>query len=302
MEKFIKFNLYLGLGIILISELLLFMEVTFIKNWFFSICWWSYILIIDSLNYRRNGYSLIFKRSMEFLFMAFISVFTWLIFEIINFRLNNWSYHNLPENIVKRWLGYFISYATVIPALWETAVFMESFFSRKKFRTFIKISNIILLISIFTGILSIILVLLFPRYFFPLVWLGFIFLITPINHILKIKGVIHCINNGNYGKIIAWLLTGLWAGILWEFWNYWAGSRWQYSIPYFNFLKIFEMPLLGYFGFPPFAIEVFAFYNLFSYLREKIKHYVFLKWTILSLLIAFDLICFKLIDSFTWLK
>jgi hypothetical protein len=234
--------------------------------------------------------------------MAFISVSTWLIFEIINLRLNNWTYYNLPFNVVERWCGYFISYASVIPALWGTAFFIESLLPQKKFPFSLYVPRSFLWPFIFTGIFSIILFLTFPRYFFPLVWLSLIFLVSPINYKLGIKGLIKYINEGSYEKIISWLIAGFWAGILWEFWNYWASARWQYSIPYFNFLKIFEMPILGYFGFPPFALEVFVLYNLFSYIREKIKFYPFLKWIVLLLLIILDLICFRLIDFYTWIK
>ena len=31
-------------------------------------------------------------------------------------------------------------------------------------------------------------------------------------------------------------------------------------MPIFGDIKIFEMPVLGYFGFPPFALECFAMY------------------------------------------
>jgi hypothetical protein len=48
---------------------------------------------------------------------------------------------------------------------------------------------------------------------------------------------------------------------LWEFWNYWAVSRWTYTVPYQLFgWKVFEMPALGYLGYPPFAVECWAMY------------------------------------------
>jgi hypothetical protein len=31
-------------------------------------------------------------------------------------------------------------------------------------------------------------------------------------------------------------------------------------VPIFGDIKIFEMPVLGYFGFPPFALECFTMY------------------------------------------
>ena len=40
----------------------------------------------------------------------------------------------------------------------------------------------------------------------------------------------------------------------------WAISKWTYTVPYFGNVKIFEMPVLGFLGFPPFAIECWAIY------------------------------------------
>ncbi len=50
-------------------------------------------------------------------------------------------------------------------------------------------------------------------------------------------------------------------GVLWEFWNYWATTKWTYTVPYAGNVKIFEMPVLGYLGFPPFALECYAMYH-----------------------------------------
>jgi len=50
-------------------------------------------------------------------------------------------------------------------------------------------------------------------------------------------------------------------GFFWEFWNYLSPFvKWKYNVPYVGFLKIFEMPILGYFGYLPFALEIYAFY------------------------------------------
>jgi hypothetical protein len=60
---------------------------------------------------------------------------------------------------------------------------------------------------------------------------------------------------------LALLASGALCGVLWEFWNYWALTRWTYSVPYVSHLKVFEMPALGYLGFPPFALECYAMYH-----------------------------------------
>jgi len=48
--------------------------------------------------------------------------------------------------------------------------------------------------------------------------------------------------------------------LVWECWNYWAHTKWIYNVPVPPDIKIFEMPLAGYGGFPAFAVECFAMY------------------------------------------
>ena len=55
-------------------------------------------------------------------------------------------------------------------------------------------------------------------------------------------------------------LAGLICGVLWEFWNYWASTKWEYDVPYLGHIKLFEMPVLGFLGFMPFAVESYAIY------------------------------------------
>ena len=40
--------------------------------------------------------------------------------------------------------------------------------------------------------------------------------------------------------------------------------KWVYHVPFFGWLKVFEMPILGYGGYLPFALEVFAAWSLLS--------------------------------------
>ena len=57
---------------------------------------------------------------------------------------------------------------------------------------------------------------------------------------------------------LAW--SGLLCGVLWEFWNFWSRAKWHYTVPIMEDLKIFEMPVPGYLGFPAFALECFTMY------------------------------------------
>jgi hypothetical protein len=53
-------------------------------------------------------------------------------------------------------------------------------------------------------------------------------------------------------------LAGLGTGLLWELWNLHALPHWEYRIPYLGGLRLFEMPLLGYLGYLPFALSADA--------------------------------------------
>ena len=95
-------------------------------SWFYSLAWWSYILIVDSLVYRMTGSSMIMDRPKGFLALLPWSVTIWLVFELFNLSLKNWSYIGVTGNIWLRWPGYVISYATVLPGVFETYDLLES--------------------------------------------------------------------------------------------------------------------------------------------------------------------------------
>ncbi len=69
---------------------------------------------------------------------------------------------------------------------------------------------------------------------------------------------------GNWTPHAALAFGALICGFFWEFWNYWAFPRWVYTVPFVDFGHIFEMPLLGYGGYLPFGLELFALYHLVS--------------------------------------
>ena len=135
-ERILRFNLYVGLFVFAISAILLSLQFSFMKTWFYCLAWWSFILVMDSLNFRIRKVSPLSESTKTFLFSAFISVFVWLIFELFNLRLKNWYYHDLPSQLFERWLGYFIAFASVIPAMREISYFIEGFLRKKSLSLF----------------------------------------------------------------------------------------------------------------------------------------------------------------------
>jgi hypothetical protein len=65
MKKGIHF--WLGLGFLLVFETVLLVGIRPVTTYFYSLVWWSYILMVDGLVYRRKGNSLIVNRTGQFL-------------------------------------------------------------------------------------------------------------------------------------------------------------------------------------------------------------------------------------------
>ncbi|MFC2163574.1 hypothetical protein ACFLT2_01105 [Acidobacteriota bacterium] len=303
MKSIYRLNLHIGLGAMLLAIILLVLDVRFMKTWFYICAWWPLLIILDSLNFRIGGSSPLSDSPRNFVFAAFISIPVWLVFELFNLRLQNWSYHNLPPELPLRWLGYCLAFASVIPILLELSALFKAALTGKTISFFpIKTTSGFLNGCILLGFLFLVLSILFPNLFFPLVWLGFIFLLEPLNYRLKIDSLLADAERQYGNRIVSWLLAGLASGVLWESLNYWAGSHWEYTLPYLNFGRIFQMPVFGFGGFLPFAIEVFAMYALLDFLRKKMTGKVALKAILAVLILAFNALAFYLMDTYTLIQ
>ena len=269
MKKTFPIHGIFGIILLLLSEIFLFKKVDPFYSWFYCFAWWSYILIIDAMIYRLKGNSLILSRTKEFFLMIPWSLFIWLIFEAANFSLENWYYINLPHSSVERWLGYAMAYGTVLPGMFETTELLEAlgFLKRAKIKK-TKISPDGYTVLILLGTLCLVSSVLIPEYFFPLIWVGFIFLLEPFICRFGGKSLLNDLEDGNPQKIYLLLIAGLICGFLWEFWNFWALSKWVYTVPFFADKKGFEMPFLGFLGFPPFAVQAYVMYNFISLFRS----------------------------------
>jgi hypothetical protein len=226
---------------------------------FYSFIWWPYILFVDGLIYYRRGTSLIMNRPREFFLLIPWSVVIWVIFEAFNLVLRNWYYIGVPKEIFARWPGYFVAYGTVLPAIFETRELLDTWqvFGKGRIRKF-QVTAPWYAGFIFLGLTMLLLPLIWPLYAFPLVWGGFVFLLEPWNHRLGRPSLLKDLERGTLVNFYRLLLSGLICGGLWEFWNFWAKAKWIYSVPWVGEVKLFEMPILGFLGFPPFAVECYV--------------------------------------------
>lgn len=264
-----KLHGYIGILIILLAEILLFTGNHLVGIWFTPIVWTGYVMFVDALVFKLRGRSLLTTDRLELVLISVISVGCWWLFEFYNaprFWRSDlelwWHYHNLTPNPFLRRVGYDWAFATIFPAMFATAeVFAVTLFARRRPALVVRISRRILYLLMIVGAVTVLLpVFVISDWFAPLVWLSFIFLLDPINYLRGHPSIAGDLADGNWVRLLSLLASGAVCGVLWEFWNYWAISKWTYTVPFFGNVRVFEMPVLGFLGFPPFAVECWILY------------------------------------------
>jgi hypothetical protein len=263
---------WIGIALLVASEALLLLGVRAVATWFTPLMWTGYILAIDAVVYQRRGASWLTARRRELPLLVLLSVGVWVLFEAYNFHLKNWAYLNVPENPWVRFAAFFWSFATIMPGVFETADLIGTFQSvRCQPAASDPPRSAGLAICFTLGLALVTIPLAVPTkaaaYLFAAVWIGFILLLEPLLELLGIRSAVGEWRRGNRRQATALLMAGFVCGLLWEAWNYQAyqhqGAYWVYTIP--QALRVLglhygQMPALGLGGFPPFALELHAFY------------------------------------------
>ena len=247
---------------LIVAHVGLFGEIQPLATWFYPIAWWSFIVLMDRVVARRSGRGLLHGGWRRIVGLGLASLVFWLCYELINLRIANWYYVGVPENGPLRWLGITLSFATVVPLLLVTyqALLLTRMLGPCKVTPRITPSWLPTTMQV-AGLCCLVLPLLFPRYAFPLVW-GFMFLILePINHRAGRQALFADLAEGSIRRLLAILLAGLLCGLLWEGWNFWAVGKWIYTVPQMPDARLFEMPPLGFLGFPALALAAVSFHT-----------------------------------------
>lgn len=227
--------------------------------------WLGYILTVDGLVCRRAGSSL-WKRSRKgFVQLFLLSAPAWWLFEIINDRTGNWEYLGTGSFTVLEYYALCtLSFSTVMPAMFETAELVRTFGWVESLRPGGRIPDTLptQLGMFISGQVMLVLTLLWPKYCYPFVWISLVLILEPLNGWLGRRHVLEWLRKGDWRPVISLALGALICGFFWEMWNFWSWPRWIYHTPGANFWHVFAMPLLGYGGYVPFALELFALKNL----------------------------------------
>jgi hypothetical protein len=252
----------LGLLSMLVFEALLFTGNTVIGHFFTPLQWTGLILFLDGLHKRRTGLSWICDYPGEFFILCVISIGSWLIFEGYNLSLKNWTYLNLPENRLERTFGYAWAFATISPGMFLIQLNLDDLFPGKDPAQSPRLPDALFYPFWVLGLACLVVPLVWPStWMTPLVWMGFAFFLDPLVGRMGGRSILAEFFTGHLRSLALFFLAGVISGLLWEFWNYWALSKWKYDVPYWGHVKLFEMPVLGFFGFMPFIVESFAIYQ-----------------------------------------
>lgn len=283
-------NLTASIGLVVMagSEAATLARIEPFWSWNTPIAWTGFILFADGIVWQARRNSWIRSNGREFVLLALASIPLWLVFEGYNRIIRNWYYTGLPENFTLRMFGYAWSFATIWPAIFEGAELVAILRAgeaggaggagRKNPPALPASPGLPALpIAIGAGMLIVPFVVPAPVavYMAAPVWLGFIFLLDPLNARLGAESLGVDLRAHEPERLINLALSGLLCGVLWEFWNYWAGAKWHYTVPIMERLKLFEMPVPGYLGFPAFAVECFTMYvfvrAIFAYLASALR-------------------------------
>lgn len=238
------------------------------------VCWCAYLLLFDGL---LGSASPARTRPRRFWLCWVTSAGVWLFFDWVNFSfIHAWDYHGIePLSLWHDWTARFIAFAAISPAMFLAAeVFARTRIGRLRGPP-IAIGGALQVASVAAGAAA----LAFPFIVRDPVgsmtlWVSLVLLLDPINHRFGAPSLVGDWALGRYGRTVALLAGGMLCGFLWEFWNYWAPAKWTYHLPFLGALervKLFEMPLPGFAGFPPFALECWVAFQTIALLAAGIR-------------------------------
>jgi hypothetical protein len=247
---------------------------------------WGLALSIDGWVYVRNGgRSMVSDRPQELIGIGVSSAMGWMLFEYLNFFVDyDWFYPFGDQISNEQFLFYAIVISTgllplafVFYDLFNTVPVLKTRFTEgPKYIMPEKVKTILLVLS--TG--SLFAAGLSPDKLFFVLWISPAILIAVVLDKLGIWTPLRSIGKGNWRPVLVFALTYLAAGLCLECENYFSAARingvaiyseqpafWQYNLPYISRFHLFEMPILGFFGYMPFGIYCWVWWIAFAYMQ-----------------------------------
>jgi hypothetical protein len=261
--------LRMGLGALVLAIAVygLLRDIHWVAQPFYAWVWWGYIFVLDGFCVWKRGDSLLTTR-LHLLFPICVwSITFWMFFELINSHIQNWYYVGVypASEFVAGALFTMLAFATVFMGIFQTydAVTATGLWKRwkgahRKFPSWLSYA----LQGIGLAMAGV--ALLSPHYLAPLIWGSFTLIVDPWNYRRGTRSLLRDLETGDFGILARLLLAGLICGVVWESLNFFAPQKWIYTVRGLEDFKLFEMPLLGFLGFPALALDSMAGFALFA--------------------------------------
>lgn len=276
-----------GLGVWSISFIFLIGHFTSPKwflNWAYIPLYWGFTFMLDGIVYKRTGGKSIFNNDpQELIGIGVASVSGWLIFEYLNFFVLEYWYYPIGNKIPDDEFCTYAIFASsaLLPLCFEWYSLFNTFPSFvNKYKNGIKITfgkpfQVMLLILSFAGLFF---MPFYPTYLCPVIWLSPLIILTVELDLFNIWTPFSPIKKGNWTPALFMALTYLVEGFLLEGQNYISATHingiphtdypgyWVYNVPFINRFHVFEMPVVGFYGYLPFGIYCLVWWITFAFL------------------------------------
>lgn len=230
----------------------------------FTPLWLSYVVAVNAVARRKTGKCLMTERPGFFLLLFPASAAFWWSFEYLNRFVQNWYY--LDSGAYGGWEYFWLAtlpFSTVLPAVLSTREWLGTFPRLDRpFRDFLHLpvrrarAVSWALLAAAAGSLAGIGV--WPDLLYPLLWVSPLIVLIALDGVAGKRHILSGAAEGDWREIVGYCLAALLCGFFWEMWNVHSLAKWEYSIPYVQRFRLFEMPVLGYSGYLPFGLECAA--------------------------------------------
>ncbi len=236
-------------------------RLNILRPYSFTPLWLGFILFINGLGEYLTRESLFSKNLKGALLLFPLSALFWWYFEYLNRFVQNWYYIGVEGfSPLKYTIIASFSFSTVLPAVMSVSLVLwrlfdfKGPFSKGPVISFPYSRHMSMFFLVFFG-LGFALIGYFPDYLFPLLWVSPLVIFCSFQAIAGQRTIFHPVTKGDWSRIVCFAISGLICGFFWEMWNFYSYPKWIYEIPFVGQFKVFEMPILGYFGYLPFGVE-----------------------------------------------
>lgn len=235
-----------------------------VAHYTFVPLWWGFILALDGFVYRRTGgSSLVARRPLGILGIGAVSCVCWYFFEYLDwFVLSNWYYPNDRIFTTPGYVAWFgLAYTTVLPSIfvvYDLLTTSPALRGRWADGPRVALSRRGWRAVFWLGAATLAALCVWPAELFPMLWLSPLMMLSAGMMLAGRWTPFTPLARGDWTALA--LISAACVGnyFVGEMWNYFSTPAnpnfWKYDVPYVNVLQVFEMPVLGYFGYLPFGV------------------------------------------------